>query len=383
VCQSEHVSAALVGWPAGMPPLASVDPTPLSPAQIWALIVAATRELSWGMRAVSRASRGWRAMAEAIPDAPIRDDALYALEHKRAHADGAALFTILPRRRERDLLTLLVAYETMLDFLDNLSERHPTPRNGQQLHRALIDAVDPDGPVTDYYRYHPWSDDGGYLAALVDACRQRCCRLPSFERVRVIVRREARRALVLGLNHDSNTQRRDEGLRAWAEREYPDQHELRWFELTGAASASLIVLVLLTLAAEPDLTDADVRSAYAAHWPWIALATTMLDSYVDQADDAASRSHSYISHYPDPEFASRRLRECVVRALLAARGLRDGHRHTVIVGCMIAMYLSKDSARAAELHATTSDFVAAGGSLVRLLLPILRAWRLLYRQRAA
>lgn len=365
-----------------MPPLGTVDPTPLSPAQIRALVAGASRELWWGLRAVSRETSRWRVMAESIPDAPIREDALHALDHKRGHADGAALFTILPRNREGELLTLLVAYETILDFLDNVNERHPTKRNGEQLHRALIDALDPDSPLTNYYRYHPWSDDGGYLVALVNTCRERCRSLPSFERVRQLVGRETRRALVLGLNHETNDTRREEALRAWAAREYPNERELSWFELSGGASASLVVHVLLTLAAEPELTAAEVGAAYAAHWPWIALATTMLDSYVDQADDAMSGNHSYIAHYPDPETATRRLRQSIVQSLRAARQLRDGHRHTVIVGCMIAMYLSKDSARAPELRATTITLARDGGSLVRLLLPILRAWRLAYSQRS-
>lgn len=322
-------------------------------------------------------------MAEAIPDAPIRADALHSLDHKRGHADGAALFTILPRRRNRELLQLLVAYETLVDFLDNVSERCPTRANGDQLHRALGDAVDPGAPFRDYYRHHPWRDDGGYLMALVRACRERCAALPSFERVRPLVAREARRSLVLGLNHEADPVRRDAALRAWAAHEYPDERELSWFELSGAASATLVVHVLFTLAAEPCVSDSDVRDAYAAHSPWIALATTMLDSYVDQADDEASGNHSYIAHYSDRDTATMRIRESIGRALESARGLRDGDRHLVIVGCMIALYLSKDSAHAPDLRTTTTSLVESGGSLVRLLLPLLRAWRVVYAQRSA
>lgn len=270
-----------------------------------------------------------------------------------------------------------------MDFLDNVNERHPTRANGQQLHHALADALDPGGPVRDYYRHHPWCDDGGYLVALVAACRERCRGLPSFERVRPLLAREARRALVLGINHDEDPMRRDASLRAWAAREFPDEQELSWFELSGAASATLVVHVLLTLAAEDGLTEPEVRAAYAAHWPWIALATTMLDSYVDQADDEANGAHSYIGHYPSRDAAVARLHQSVVRALAEARALPDGHRHGVIVACMVALYLSKDSARAPELRATTAALAASGGSLVRLLLPLLRAWRFVYAQRTA
>jgi tetraprenyl-beta-curcumene synthase len=365
-----------------MPPVGSVDPTPLTPAQVRALVAAAARELTWGLHAVSRETRAWRAMAASIPDAALRADALHSLDHKRGHADGAALFTILPRRRNRELLRLLVAYEAIVDFLDNVNERHPTPANGEQLHHALADALDPDAPLRDYYRHHLWRDDGGYLLALVNACRERCRALPSFELVRPLIAREARRSLVLGINHDENRVRRDAALRAWAAREYPNERELSWFELSGAASATLVVHMLLTLAAEPRVSAADVHDAYAAHWPWIALATTMLDSYVDQAEDHANGNHSYIAHYPDGD-ATVRLRESIDRALEGARGLPDGHRHLVIVGCMIALYLSKDSARRPELRTTTDTLVRSGGSLVRLLMPILRAWRAAYDQRHA
>src|ERR1700693_1609341 len=99
------------------------DPAPLSPGQLWALATATTRELVWGLGAVSTEIRRWRRLALAIPCSVIREDALDALVRKRTHADGAALFWILPRRRNSELLRLLVSYELIWDFLDNLRER--------------------------------------------------------------------------------------------------------------------------------------------------------------------------------------------------------------------------------------------------------------------
>ena len=99
------------------------DPLPLSPRQVWALLAAASRELLWGLREVSQEMRGWQVLAAAIPDGPIREDALHSIRRKRENAAGAALFSILPRRRNRDLLRLLVAYQMIWDFLDSVSER--------------------------------------------------------------------------------------------------------------------------------------------------------------------------------------------------------------------------------------------------------------------
>jgi tetraprenyl-beta-curcumene synthase len=347
-------------------------------------LAAAVRELLWGLRAVSREIGVWRELALKIPDAAIREDALSSIDQKRGHIDGAALFWILPRRRHPELLRFLVAYELIWDFLDCVNERAAGTgtANGRQLHRALVDALDPASTVADYYRYHPWRDDGGFLRALVETCRSGCAALPCYGRVQPLVVREARRAQVLALNHDLDPAERDASLRAWARREFAGERRLSWFELSGAASASLTIHVFLALASEPACSDSEIRRTHGAYFPWMSAATTMLDSYVDQAEDVASGNHRYIAHYQTEQLADERVRELVARSAREARRLRHGHRHAVITACMVAMYLSKDSARAPGMRASTAGFVRAGGSLTRLLLPVLRLWRIVFAQRA-
>jgi tetraprenyl-beta-curcumene synthase len=337
------------------------------------------------LSAVAHQVRAWHRRACTIPDAPIREDALGSLGSKRGHTDGAALFWVLPRRRNTHLLCLLVAYEIMWDFLDSTNERGAErgTRNGCQLHLALIEGLDPEAPISSYYRYHPWSEDGGYLRKLVEVCRTNCLLLPSYRRVAPLTIREAVRAQVLGLNHDPSPASRDAGLRRWAADDRPAGHGATWYEWTGAASASLTVHVLLALAAEPTCCEIEITAAHAAYFPWISAATTMLDSYVDQAEDAVAENHSYIAHYPDRATAVQRVGELIRFSAQSARALPKGTRHAVIVACMVAMYLSKDSARVPEMRADTHRLVCAGGSLARLLVPVLRLWRIVYGQRSA
>jgi tetraprenyl-beta-curcumene synthase len=360
------------------------DNAPLSWRQITALAGVVTRELFWGLRSVSGEVAHWRRLAADIPDDALRRDAQTALERKRANIDGAALFWTLPRVRSPVLLRLLVAYEILADYLDCTSERGAQVgiANGLQLHRALIDALDPSANLDDYYRHHPWSQDGGYLCALLETCRDACSRLPSYQTVRPSVLGAARLTQVLALNHEPDPQRRDAALRTWAGTHFPGPSNLAWWESTGGASAWLTILALLGLAAEPACTDDHARKVYAAYLPWVSLAGTMLDSYGDMTEDAAAGDHSYIGHYPNPAVASQRITEIVERSLHETQTLRDGHRHVVIVGCMIAMYLSKDSARTPQLRSTTDAIARAGGSLTRSLVPVLRAWRVLYKQRS-
>jgi tetraprenyl-beta-curcumene synthase len=329
------------------------------------------RELFWGLPAVSSEVRVWKARARAIPDRPLREDALDALTRKRAHTDGAGLFSVLPVGRDLRLLRLLVAYEIMADFLDNVSERSTRTGGGDGLrvNLALIEAIDPAESLSDHYRDHRWRDDGDYLKTLLRVCRESCVLLPSYDHVRPLAIRAARL--------------RDTALMGWAAREFSGEGELTWFESTAAASGWLAVLALLALAAEPSCEASCAAETYAAYQPWTSLAGTMLDSYVDMAEDASNTEHSYIAHYSSDRVALQRIRWAIERSVRALRELRGGYRHAVIAACMVAMYSSKDSALMPVRRASTRSLVHAGGSLPMLMLPVLRLWRIAYALQSA
>jgi tetraprenyl-beta-curcumene synthase len=359
------------------------DPASCGPRQVWALLAVTTRELLWGLPAVSRELRRWRSRAEAIPDRALREDALASITQKRDHAEGAAAFSVLPKTRDRGLLALLVAYQTIWDFLDNLSERDTGEANARQLHLALVEALDPDAPISDYYKHHPWKEDGGYLRELVEACRAGCAALPGYPLVRRQVLVGAALCAVQSINHDPDPERRDAALEAWAERETAGgEPGMSWFELTAAASA-FTPHVLLALAAEPSCEEGEVAKTLAAYYPWASLVITMLDSYADQLDDAANGDHSYIAHYGGGEIAVRRLCEVVERVARETRALPKGDRHAALVACMLAMHLSRDGAYAPDMRAGTRALADASGSLTRLLLPWMRLWRAAYLRRTA
>lgn len=339
----------------------------------------------WVVPKVAREVGAWRRRALAIPDIPIREDALSALSSKRFNPEGAALFAVLPRRRDPRLVRLLVAFQVLLDFLDSASERRvPQPvADGRQLHLALVEALQPEAPTSDYYRYHPWQNDGGYLRALVTTCRECCTMLPSYECVQPFALQGARRCGVQGINHDPDPVRREERLQNWAQAEFAGKRELGWWELTAAASSTLGIHALLAQAADPTCAEREVRDVDAAYMPWVCAASTMLDSYVDEAADIAGDGHSYVAHYPSPRIAARRMYELVWRSIHEVRGLRNGSRHALVVAGMAAMYLSADEALTPAMRRTTDSFIEAGGPQTRLLFPILRLWRIVYGQRSA
>jgi tetraprenyl-beta-curcumene synthase len=341
------------------------------------------RELTWGLPGAAVEVARWREYAERIPDPALRADALGAIEHKRANIDGAVLFSTITRRRSPELLRLLVAFEILADYLDCTSERGAFVGvcNGRLLHRALIEALEPDGSLSDYYAVHPWRDDDGFAEALVRTCRRASLRLPSYGVVRPYIARATALTQVLALNHEEDPQRRDALLRDWAVTHAGvSDGELAWFEWTGAASAWLTVLALLALGADDRCSAAHACSIFEAYLPWISLAGTLLDSYGDHDADLGGGAHSYVAHYGTAGAATKRIAVVMRRALSEASSLRDGARHRVVVSAMAAMYLSKDSVRARGWREHTRALVCASGRLTRLLVPVLRAWRIVNKQ---
>jgi tetraprenyl-beta-curcumene synthase len=345
-----------------------------------ALTRATGRQLGWGIRAIHRELREWERRAAVISEEPLRADAMRSFESKRGNSTGAALFSSLTPRRNRSLLKALISFQIIGDFLDDSHERHPTAANGR-LFRALVDAVSPESGLSDYYDKHPWKEDGGYLVALVEACRSACRELPSLPLVQEAVVREAERsARAMRLNHASDPAQRDRALRLWVERELPHDADWRWFELTAAASGQLMILGLLALAAKPDLEEAEVAATYEAYWPTVPMLATLLDSYLDYERDLATGAHPYVAHYGTVDDAAERLTDLIGRGAQALAKLPEGQHHAVIFSCMVAFYMSGDDARGPAFRRHTERMIRAGGSLTRVLAPVLRAWRIAYSQ---
>jgi cytochrome P450 len=340
------------------------------------LVAALGRGLWWSRRATSRELDSWCDRAGVIPDSLIRADALEAIACKRDNVEGASLFSILPRDRDPHLLKLLVAYQIMWDFLDSASERGACAgqANGRQLHRALVEALDPEAPISNYYLYHPWKNDGGYLLALVETCRRMCAELPSYRQVRFLILQGVEGCAIQSLNHEPDPSRRDAALKAWAVREFSNERTLSWFELTAAAGA-FMPHVLLALAAEPSCNQRELVDVYSAYFPWVSLTISMLDSYIDRANDVASGNHSYLSHYANETVAFDRLSAIIRQTVSRTARLPAGRRHAVLTSGIVAMYLSVESANTPELRAQTRKLAQAGGAVTRLLLPIAHIWR--------
>jgi tetraprenyl-beta-curcumene synthase len=298
----------------------------------------------------SRELAAWGERAAAIPDPELRRHALASLRLKRFHADGGCVYATgaAPGPERERLVRLIVAFQTISDYLDNLCDRAGSldPEEFRRLHDAMTDAVGPTagGP-------YDGRDDGGYLEGLVGTCRQEIARLPAYAQVAPHV------AELVGLYCDLQVHkhvRHEE--RASRLRGRAPGGELDWWEYSAATGSTLGVFALFMAALDPDLPPEAPSALRDAYFPWIGALHILLDYLIDLEEDREGGDLNFVAQYSSPERAYERIAWLLDRSLGAVRTLPAARFHRLVVQGVVAMYLTDPKARrhrrfAAELSA--------------------------------
>jgi tetraprenyl-beta-curcumene synthase len=326
---------------------------------------------------VRRELRRWDVRAQAIPDGVLRAQALAKLRDERFNTEVAATLATLVRPvRRHHAVAAIVALEVMYDYLDGLTEQAcPDPlASGRRLYRALADAAVPAGPFADYYGRHPHGDDGGYLAALVQTCREGLWSLPAAPVVAPALGAVLSRCGEAQTHTHAVARLGPRQLRAWAEAQ-PVARGLRWPEIAAGSAASVLAAhALIALAGDPAATGADAERVAEAYLTTCAL-TTLLDSLIDAEVDAVTGGHAYLVYYDGDAQVSERLRLLAREAAAAAAELPGAAHHLVTVAGAVAFYLSAPGADAERVRRLTAPIADELGPLLASTLAIFALWR--------
>jgi tetraprenyl-beta-curcumene synthase len=323
----------------------------------------------------------WRRRARRIPNPILRQLALESLA-KRSNIEGAAAFAAFAPAKQRAAVTRATsAFQAAYNLLDMLGEQ-PSPDpvlDGRRLHEALVYAVTPPagggpshgeprhaGPLapTDWYEHHPQRNDGGYLDALIQECRDAFARLPSHLQAAPSAQAAAARIVAFQSLNLSKSQGEHTGLERWARAATPPRTDLQWWETAAAAGSSLGVHVLIAAAADPLLRPADVSALAQAYFPWIGGLHSLLDNLIDKHEDEAAGHRSLIEYY-GPEQAAQRLRWIAGQAQSRAWELPHSRGHVVILAAMIGNYLATPEAHSPELTPVSDSVLRTVGALRR------------------
>lgn len=286
----------------------------------------------------------WTERAESIPDPILRAQAMSSLRDKRFHADGGSVYAAVDVRYAKRLVRLIVALQTISDYLDNLCDRCDTldEQDFHQLHHAMRDAVRPTSLPHPYYALRGHLDDGGYLNELVMTCQQELNQLPGYvaaaPHVEWLVERYCELQEVKHIDPSQRSTRLQEWWQTYAA-QYPD---LAWWEFAAATGSTLGMFALFVASTEP-LTPEIAERMVHGYFPWVCGLHILLDYLIDLEEDKQAGDFNFVRCYPSPLEAQQRIREFAQQSWQRTGKLPSGGRvHRDVVKGLLGMYLSDE-----------------------------------------
>jgi tetraprenyl-beta-curcumene synthase len=319
----------------------------------------------------------WVRRAATIPDPALREAALSSLRDKGGNTEATAVFAIIaPSALRARTLRAISALQIAIDYLDSLGETaaDDSLADGLALHGAICDAVSADAPAGGWYDRHPRDQDGGYLAALVAACREELAGLPARDATGAALRRAARRCGEgQSHTHSAATVGGDQ-LERWAGGLRAPPGYL-WWELAAGASSSVAAHALIAAAADSKTTAEEAELIDAAYFPPIGALTVLLDDLVDYDEDLGAKEHNYLSYCAGAEQAAARIGLLAARARAATAPLRARRRHRAILVGVAGFYLSDAGKNGEYARPIGERLLEALGPAVRVIMVALRLRR--------
>lgn len=316
-----------------------------------------------------------RAAAAAEPE--LAAQALASIRDKRFHCLGGSIYSLHPGVDTASFVRLVVALQTISDYLDNLCDRAGVYDEAafRQLHLAVTDALDPGGPIRDHYAHYPLKNDGGYLAALIAACRDEAARLPSFPVVRPHLARLATLYSELQTYKHLDPAMRESKMAAWGRRHLSAYPGVSLWEFAAASGSTLGMFTLCALAADPALSRAEADTAHDAYFPWICGLHILLDYFIDLAEDRRHGDLNFVAYYRDGAEIEDRLVHFWRQALAGAARLPHPAFTATVIHGLLAMYLSDPKTQAPLERRVKAALLAAGGGYARFLHSLCRLLR--------
>ncbi len=318
----------------------------------------------------------WRDRAAMIPDGELRRQALASIDSKQFHCEGGAVYATAHIAERSLLISLIVAFQTISDYLDNLCDRSTSmdPVDFRMMHQSMLDAIDPSAAPIDYYAQHQEQEDGGYLLSLVRECQRCVAALPSYAAVQAHVAELVGLYCDLQVHKHIRKELREQALLEWWQTHRDAYPALRWNEFAAATGSTLGMFMLFLTAAGEGVTEAAASDVKQAYFPCIGGLHILLDYLIDQQEDVEGGDLNFCRYYESPELAADRIGWFADEAKRAVRRLDSPGYHKMIVEGLQALYLSDPKAGRQEGVRITRGLLMKKSPLSRVFFWVNSMW---------
>lgn len=318
----------------------------------------------------------WRQRAETIPSAELREQAIASMSDKRFHCQGGAVYAAANMTYRHVLVPLIVAFQTISDYLDNLCDRSTSLSKDdfRRLHLSMLHAVDPSAALLDYYEFREERDDGGYLQSLVKTCQSCICLLPSYPTVQPYVKELVSLYADLQVYKHIRHSEREKELLHWWEQHRARYPHIGWNEFAAATGSTLGMFMLFLGASAKELNDEEARGIRNSYFPYICGLHILLDYLIDREEDRIGGDLNFCEYFNTDAHAAERIGWIAEQARNGARQLKDGRFHLMIVEGLLALYLSDPKVKRQRGVAAITRSLMRNSPFMRLFFWVNSVW---------
>lgn len=319
----------------------------------------------------------WACICSNAGDSELKKQALASICLKKFHAQGGSVYALYPGADMQKTVGFIVALQTISDYLDNLCDRAGVTDEAafRQLHLSMLDAVDPERAINDYYSLYPYKEDNRYLEQLVKECRSAVKDLPSYYLVIDYIRNYIRLYSNLQVYKHLPLGIREERVKHWAENYLESYPGITCWEFAAASGSTLGVFLLYAAAQDPGLTASEVSEMDRAYFPWVCGLHILLDYYIDAREDMETGDLNFTSYYDSLKQCEERISFFIRSCLDYCSTLKYHAFHITVVKGLLAMYLSDTKAFWGLNRLASKTLVKNGGSRTPLYFNMCRMLR--------
>lgn len=319
----------------------------------------------------------WKAKASKSPDRVLATQALSSIRDKSFHAQGGSFYALYPGVDSNISVKLIVAYQTISDYLDNLCDRAEVydEQAFSYLHLAMTDALDAGIDIHDYYKYYPYNNDGGYLPSLVNECRRCISKLPSYYLVKDSAIYYAKLYSNLQVYKHLKLETREKKMFDWAYSHVSTYPGIMPSEFCAASGSTLLIFMLFSLSSKPSISGAEIEAIKGTYFPWICGLHIMLDYFIDYNEDIKNKDLNFVQFYKNQDELLERLRLYIDKSEQMVKTLYNPHFHKTIIKGLLAMYLSDKKADEKNLRWITESLISSQGIKFKILFALCKRLR--------
>ena len=318
---------------------------------------------------VDREITRWIKEVKEFESDELARQAMASIRMKKFHCQGGGIYSLYPGVNMDKMIELIVALQTISDYLDNLCDRTEIKEEKafRQLHLAFTDALKVEGELSDYYLHYSIKGDGGYLIKLVLTCRGCIEELPSYGLVQDHVLKLGKLYSELQIFKHLSIDEREKKVVDWTLPYLVQYKEVSSWEFAAATGSTLAVFILFAIASDGKSTEKNVSDILEVYFPWVCGLHILLDYFIDLKEDLEWGDLNFVNYYSSLEEGEERMKLFINNAMKGIAKLPNNNFHLLVIQGLLALYLSDPKVASGAEADISRNLVRRGGNMANMM----------------